>query len=250
MRMLPFCSQMCLDNSPPHTHTLPSSLTSETETAACVSDFFEGLPSSGWGGLGGGDDLVVEALVSKGGMRVETAERFHRCAGRWRDARRGAMGWEGTLQSFIECLSNDPGLAKDLAEGMRQAQKRDLLAMRVELENARIGMELLKEFTVLPKDNEEGGVLAAARMGVAVNWPDIWKKAREMMEELAGKQREMESKECQCDIDPFENDIFVHYIPTLPRAIGGMAGRPDAGSKKDSTNEVRDDCFHASHWCF
>ena len=53
----------------------------------------------------------------------------------------------------------------------------------------------------------------------------------------AGKQVLKESKETQCDIDPFENDIFVHYVPTQSR-LAGMAGQTDAGSAKDKRPDV------------
>jgi hypothetical protein len=48
-------------------------------------------------------------------------------------------------------------------------------------------MELLKEFGVLPRDDEEGGVANAEMMGVELNWGEVWRRARETMEELAGK---------------------------------------------------------------
>jgi hypothetical protein len=48
-------------------------------------------------------------------------------------------------------------------------------------------MELLKEFGVLPRDDEEGGAATAEMMGVELNWGEVWKRARESMEELAGK---------------------------------------------------------------
>ena len=171
----------------------------KTEDLLYIKEFYNGLKEP-WGGLGGGDGGVIDAMIRVAGMSSEAAERFGSVAERWRGQQTRQLDWGGSYEEFLLVLSMEPSIAKELAEGLMLARKREIEALRCaptpkppntlhrkELDNARVGMELLKEFGVLPRDDEEGGAATAEMMGVELNWGEVWKRARESMEELAGK---------------------------------------------------------------
>jgi len=111
--------------------------------------------------------------------------------------------------------------------------------LQVELLEARKAMKLLRSFGVLPEEGEEDNV--RGKFG-----GDIWRRAQAKMEELVGR-KVLSNASTQCDIDPFENDVFVHYIPTMKYSDGGLAGLPcESQPGKDLVKEQQSRLLMAS----
>jgi hypothetical protein len=94
-----------------------------------IKDFYHGLQEP-WGGLGGGDGVVIDAMINVAGMSSEAAERFGSVADRWRKQQAGKLDWGGSYEEFLLVLSMEASIAKRLVEGLMLAQKREIQALR------------------------------------------------------------------------------------------------------------------------
>ena len=112
----------------------------------------------------------------------------------------GAAADDTVLQhsEFVAMLAREPAIARSIVQELAQPRV-DVDALIVEAEEASKAVGILKKYKIM-----DAGYKLQARD------PDVWKKSEKKLKQALEKN-EMQSAATQADVDPFENDLFIHY---------------------------------------
>lgn len=140
-----------------------------------------------------------------------------------RDVQYGASVWCYAVCSTELAYGDtrEGSLAKGLIAALN-APKVDVEALQAELETARQGMALLRKHGILFTETPSF---------------EDWASANTKLESLTENKMFREAA-CQADTDPFENDLFIHYVASETPRASGLAGLHAGGEVKPQSSRV------------